>query len=106
MSGSDNISAQEITCQPPSRRDSLPPFGIAEAADHDGGQHEQIAGRRRCEPLRQGKADHQRTAQRREQPEGGFWSLHGEGQALQCRSGRAWLPCPERVRFSQLRQIG
>ena len=41
ITGSDSTSAQEITCQPPSVRDSLRAFGIAEAADDDRREHQQ-----------------------------------------------------------------
>ena len=58
-----------MTCQPPSLRDSSGAFGVAQAAQHDGGQHEQIARERTCVAVEQGKARYRCTPEAGEEPE-------------------------------------
>ncbi len=69
IAGRDRTSAQEITCQAAPRRDRGRAFRVAEPAEQDGGEHQEVAGERpRAHPGR-GEARHRGAADQREQPE-------------------------------------
>jgi len=76
INGSDRSKAHEMTCQPPRRRESVArPLGIAKAAEHDGGHHQNIAKERTSTALEKGEARDSRPSKAREQPEHRLRSL-------------------------------
>ena len=88
INGSDRSKAHEMTCHPPRRRESVAPFGIAKAAEQDGGHHKEVAGKRAPSVLEKGVARDRSPSKAREQPEHWLGLLTAAQHAEDCSRKR------------------